>query len=61
MLDGFFLHPDGPGAVDGAASGPLAGILAPHIDFQRGGPTYAWAYRALAESEPQNGSSIATS
>jgi AmmeMemoRadiSam system protein B len=30
----------------------VAGILAPHIDFQRGGPVYAWAYRVLAESEP---------
>jgi MEMO1 family protein len=27
----------------------VVGILAPHIDFQRGGAAYAWAYRALAE------------
>jgi AmmeMemoRadiSam system protein B len=52
-LDSFFAHPDGPGAIDSAApSAPIAGILAPHIDFQRGGPVYAWAYRALAEAEP---------
>ncbi len=52
-LDSFFDHPDGPGAVDSAASpSSVAGILAPHIDFQRGGPVYAWAYRALAEAEP---------
>lgn len=34
--------PEGPLA-------PLRGILAPHIDFHRGGPTYAWAYRELLE------------
>ncbi|HKZ08647.1 MAG TPA: AmmeMemoRadiSam system protein B [Methylomirabilota bacterium] len=34
----------------GPETGPLAplrGLLAPHIDFHRGGPTYAWAYREL--------------
>lgn len=52
-LDSFFVHPEGPGPV--AAVGqrePVVGVLAPHIDFQRGGPVYAWAYRALAEAEP---------
>jgi AmmeMemoRadiSam system protein B len=24
-------------------------VIAPHIDFHRGGPAYAWAYRELAE------------
>ncbi|MCI0549192.1 MAG: AmmeMemoRadiSam system protein B [Candidatus Rokubacteria bacterium] len=50
-LDGCFIHPDGPGAPGAArAAGPgLRGLLAPHIDFHRGGPTYAWAYRELAE------------
>ncbi len=28
---------------------PLVGLVAPHIDFQRGGPSYGHAYRALAE------------
>lgn len=27
----------------------LRGILSPHIDFHRGGPTYTWAYRELVE------------
>jgi hypothetical protein len=27
----------------------LRGILSPHIDFRRGGPAFAWAYRRLAE------------
>jgi AmmeMemoRadiSam system protein B len=51
-LDSFFVHEDGPGAVDAASPQSVAGILAPHIDFRRGGPVYAWAYRALAEAEP---------
>jgi hypothetical protein len=25
--------------------------VAPHIDFHRGGPAYAWAYKSLAESD----------
>jgi hypothetical protein len=28
----------------------VRGLIAPHIDFHRGGPAYAWAYRALGES-----------
>ena len=32
------------------ASTPKA-IVAPHIDFHRGGPAYAWAYKPLAESD----------
>ncbi len=52
-LNSFFSHPQGPGPVETpAAPAPVAGILAPHIDYQRGGPVYAWAYRALAEAEP---------
>jgi hypothetical protein len=58
-MDGFFTSPDGPGAI-GASGGPGAigasngapavrGLVAPHIDFHRGGPAYAWAYRDLAE------------
>jgi AmmeMemoRadiSam system protein B len=38
-------------------SGPLAplrGVLAPHIDFHRGGPTYAWAYREVLERSDAN-------
>jgi hypothetical protein len=49
-VDGFFVPPDGPGPIDGTAAGrPVRGLIAPHIDFHRGGPTYAWAYRELAE------------
>ncbi|HET8575912.1 MAG TPA: AmmeMemoRadiSam system protein B, partial [Methylomirabilota bacterium] len=50
QVRGFFDHGDGPGADPPiiVPGGPrLRGLLAPHIDFHRGGPTYAWAYREL--------------
>jgi hypothetical protein len=51
MLDGFFAPPDGPGVIDltAAAAPEVRGVIAPHIDYHRGGPAYAWAYRELAE------------
>jgi AmmeMemoRadiSam system protein B len=59
----FFGHPDGPGeagaawpvpsgsgsAAAAASRSALRGLIAPHIDFHRGGPTYAWAYREVLE------------
>lgn len=40
----------GPVGATSAKDAPrLRAILCPHIDFTRGGPTYTWAYRALAE------------
>jgi AmmeMemoRadiSam system protein B len=50
-MDEFFAHPEGPGPIEwpAASGGPVAGAIAPHIDFHRGGPAYAWAYRRLAE------------
>lgn len=47
----YFTDPEGPG-LPGARndSGNLAGAIAPHIDYQRGGPCYAWAHRAILES-----------
>ena len=52
QLEGFFSAPNGPGLPNGqlAGSTPRA-IVAPHIDFHRGGPAYAWAYKPLAESD----------
>ena len=52
QLEGFFSAPNGPGLPDSqlAGSTPRA-IVAPHIDFHRGGPAYAWAYKPLAESD----------
>jgi MEMO1 family protein len=51
QIDGFFTHYDGPGPPSArpSPSKKLAGLIAPHIDFHRGGPTYGWAYRALLE------------
>jgi AmmeMemoRadiSam system protein B len=52
QLDGYFSSPQGPGLLSlGAQTRALKAIVAPHIDFHRGGPAYAWAYRELAESE----------
>lgn len=50
-IDGFFTAPDGPGPAAGPPDGvaPVRGVIAPHIDYHRGGPAYAWAYRDLAE------------
>jgi hypothetical protein len=52
QLDGYFLSPKGPGlpSLQTQTTVPRA-VVAPHIDFHRGGPAYAWAYKALAESE----------
>jgi AmmeMemoRadiSam system protein B len=49
-LASFFEHPEGPGRPAARRATRLAGLVAPHIDFQRGGPAYAWAYGALAEA-----------
>ncbi len=57
-LDAFFDHPEGSGRPEAigpipgkfpASSSSLRAIVCPHIDFQRGGPTYTWAYRELVE------------
>ncbi len=49
QLTGFFAHPEGPGTSASAPQEhPVEGLIAPHIDFHRGGPTYAWAYGELA-------------
>jgi hypothetical protein len=53
QLDGFFTDSRGPGKPGSEqAESPIKGLIAPHIDFQRGGPCYAWAYKELAESSP---------
>jgi len=51
QLDGFFAAPNGPGPPNGNhRAAPPKAIVAPHIDFHRGGPAYAWAYKSLVES-----------
>lgn len=52
-LSDYFTAPGGPGglsATDGHPDGRLAAIIAPHIDYARGGPCYAYAYKTLRES-----------
>ncbi len=52
-IDGFFTDPDGPGMpslrLSASVSDPLRAVIAPHIDFDRGGATFAWAYKSIAE------------
>ncbi|MBM3219614.1 MAG: AmmeMemoRadiSam system protein B [Candidatus Rokubacteria bacterium] len=62
-MDGFFTTDGGPGAIDrreGTGAGGrssarvpapaiVRAVIAPHIDYHRGGAGYAWAYRDLAE------------
>jgi hypothetical protein len=48
-LDGYYSAEAGAGRPDGRVGAPLSGILAPHIDFHRGGHCYTFAYRELAE------------
>src|SRR6266568_1419347 len=55
MLAGFYADPDGPGPRDPAsrAGAGVRLLVAPHIDFRRGGAAYAHAYRALEGSEAE--------
>lgn len=53
-LTAIFATGKGPGApgdspVAGEATAGLVGILSPHIDLHRGGPTFAWSYKRLVE------------
>jgi AmmeMemoRadiSam system protein B len=41
--------PQGATSVGRLRNPQLRGLLAPHIDFHRGGPTYAWAYKEILE------------
>jgi hypothetical protein len=49
-LDAFFAAVNGPGAPQPKSQPLPRAMVAPHIDFARGGPAYAWAYRALADA-----------
>jgi len=50
QIEGYFSPPDGPGKPRMEnPSGALKGIIAPHIDFQRGGPCYAFAHKEVKE------------
>ncbi len=47
----YFTGGEGPGWPERLnGSRAVAGAIAPHIDYGRGGPCYAWAHRAILES-----------
>ena len=55
QLESFYLHHEGsgkPGPLNGqsAATEPLIGIMAPHIDLRVGAPIYTHPYRKLVEN-----------
>ena len=63
-LDEMFTHEEGPGLLpwEGNTAGDFAvasesrlcGVMSPHVDMQRGGPAFAWAYdRVVAESDAE--------
>jgi hypothetical protein len=53
QLETYFDHPAGPGRSPAKTlSSPPRGMVAPHIDFVRGGPCYAWAYHLLEAAPP---------
>jgi MEMO1 family protein len=50
QLEGYFVSPQGPGPLGKPSNqNGLKGLVAPHIDYQRGGFCYAHAHRALWE------------
>jgi AmmeMemoRadiSam system protein B len=50
LLRDQFTGPKGPGLpTDQAPDGTLRAALIPHIDYRRGGQTFAWAFREIAE------------
>lgn len=53
-LSALFTGEKGPGApvmpTSRTSSFPgLLGVLSPHVDFERGGPAFAWAYKPVVE------------
>lgn len=51
QLEGFFLAEGGPNGLPGRQERDvLKGAVIPHIDFGRGGPCFAWAYKEIVES-----------
>ena len=56
QIDAFFTGPDGPDHPESAPaaarvsrSAGLSALIAPHIDFHRGGSTYGWAYKEILD------------
>jgi AmmeMemoRadiSam system protein B len=49
-LDRFSSPPHGPGTAGPRDKARPKLIVTPHVDYDRGGPAYAWAFRPLAET-----------
>jgi len=51
QIESFYFLEGGPGQgpIPQVSSNGLQGFIAPHIDYLRGGPCYAWAYKEVAE------------
>jgi AmmeMemoRadiSam system protein B len=48
QMEGYFRGPDGPGPLGERSRGEkLKAVIAPHIDFQRGGFCYAFAHQEI--------------
>jgi hypothetical protein len=47
MLEQMLQHPEGPAGTPHPVTDPIHALIAPHIDFMRGGVGYAWAYGRL--------------
>ena len=48
QMEGYFGEPDGPGLLGTRSPGEgLKAVVAPHIDFQRGGSCYAFAHHEI--------------
>ena len=55
QIESYFSPPDGPGKPHlENPSGTLKGVIAPHIDFQRGGSCYAFAHKEVREASNAN-------
>jgi AmmeMemoRadiSam system protein B len=53
QLAGLFTHPKGPGLPENRPpDGRLCAALVPHIDYARGGPTFAWGFKEVVERTP---------
>jgi AmmeMemoRadiSam system protein B len=53
QLERLFTGPGGPGLPrQTAPAGRLRATLIPHIDYPRGGSTYAWGFKELVEATP---------
>lgn len=51
LIDSFFTDQTGPQDAP-RSDAPVSALVAPHIDFGRGGPCFAWGYNELKDKPP---------